>query len=334
VLSVTLDLKKQRGVGLAKALVGRADVVIENFVPGVMERLGLGYPALCEINPELIMLSSCNQGQVGPRAGQRGFGSQLTSMSGFTYLTGYGDGQSPMLLYGPYIDFIAVGYGLIAVLAALDYRRRTGQGQHIDLSQYECGLQFVIPTLLDFQVNGQIQGPQGNRDPYAAPHGAYPCRGDDAWCVITVFEEEEWRAFCQVTGHPEWAADPRFATLAARKANEEELDRLVSGWTAGYTPGEVMEKLQGAEVPAGMVQNIGELFSCPQLAHRQQWRALEHPEFGLYEYEAPPFLLSETPAEIRRRSPCLGEHKDYVFGELLGRSAEEIEQLKAEGVLA
>lgn len=333
VLGVTLNLKSARGVELARALVARADVVIENFVPGVMERLGLDYPALREVNPGLIMLSSCNQGQSGPRAAQRGFGSQLTSMSGFTYLTGYGDGQSPMLLYGPYIDFIAVGYGLIAVLAALDYRRRTGNGQHIDLSQYECGLQFVIPMLLDFQVNGRIQGRQGNRDPHAAPHGAYPCRGDDAWCVIAVFEEEEWRAFCAAAGHPEWAADPRFASLAARKAHEDELDRQVSEWTSEHTPHEVMEKLQAVGVQAGMVQSVGDLFACPQLAHRRQWRTLPHREFGAYAYEAPPFLLSETPAEIRRPSPLLGEHNRYVFGELLGMPEAEIDKLLADGVI-
>lgn len=333
VLSVTLNLKHPRGVELAKALVARADVVIENFAPGVLERLGLDYPALKEVNPEIIMLSSCNQGQTGLRAGQRGFGSQLTSMSGFTHLTGYGDGQPPMLLYGPYIDFIGVGYGLIAVLAALDFRRRTGRGQHIDLSQYETGIQFVIPALLELQVNGHVAGSQGNRDPHAAPHGAYPCRGDDEWCVIAVFDQTEWQALCQATGHPEWATDPRFATLEARKAHEDELDRLVGRWTAQHSRRQVMEKLQAAGVRAGMVQTIGDVFACPQLTHRGQWPALEHPELVRYEYEAPPFLLSETPAQIRRPSPCLGEHNDYVFGELLGMSPEELEQLKAEGVL-
>ncbi|MFQ5614149.1 MAG: CaiB/BaiF CoA transferase family protein, partial [Anaerolineae bacterium] len=247
---------------------------------------------------------------------------------------GYGPGQPPMLLYGPYIDFIGAGYGLIAVLAALDFRRRTGRGQHIDLSQYEAGLQFIIPALLDLQANGHVPGPQANRDPQAAPHGVYPCRGDDAWCAIAVFDEAQWQALCRVAGHPDWAEDPRFATLEARQAHEDDLDRRVGEWTAGLTPGQVMEQLQAAGVPAGKVQTVGDLFSCPQLAHRRQWPALEHPALDRYEYEAPPFLLSETPAQIRRPSPCLGEHNDYVFGELLGLSAAEIERLKAEGVLA
>jgi len=332
VLSVTLDLKHPRGVELVKALVARADIVIENFVPGVLKRLGLDYMALKEVNSEIIMLSSCNQGQTGLRAKQRGFGSQLTSMSGFTHLTGYNDDKLPMLLYGPYIDFIGGGYGLIAVLAALDYRRRTGLGQHIDLSQYETGIQFVIPTLLEMQVNAYVPGANDNRDPHAAPHGVYPCQGDDVWCVIAVFDEVEWQALSEVAGHPEWASDPRFSSFEARKAHEDELDQIIAGWTTQFTPGEVMAKLQAVGVQAGMVQNIGDLFSCPQLVHRRQWQALEHPELGNYEYEAPPFLLSETPAEIRRPSPCLGEHNDYVFGELLELSEAEIEQLKAEGV--
>lgn len=333
VLSVTINLKRSRGLEIVKNLIRETDVVIENFAPGVVERLGLGYKELNKINPQIIMLSSCNQGQTGPRAIQRGFGSQLTSMSGFTHLTSYGDGYFPSLLYGPYIDFIAVGYGLIAVLAALDSRRRTGKGQHIDLSQYEAGIQFVIPMLLDLQVNNQIQKAQGNRHPQAAPHGVYPCNGEDSWCVITVFNEMEWRAFCRASGNSEWATDPRFNGLSARKENADELDELIATWTRGHTAQEVMELLQAAGVPAGVVYTVCDLFSCPQLNHREQWRVLNHPEMGPYEYEAPPFLLSETPAEILRPSPRIGEHNDYVLGEVLGMSAEQIAQLEQDGVL-
>jgi benzylsuccinate CoA-transferase BbsF subunit len=333
VLSATLNLKHPRAVDLARNLVAHADIVIENFVPGVMDRLGLGYADLCALNPRLIMLSSCNQGQTGPRAAQRGFGSQLTSMSGFTHLAGYGDEHGPMLLYGPYIDFVAVGFGLIAVLAALDYRQRTGCGQYIDLSQYESGLQFITPALLDYQVNGRVLGADGNRSPEAAPHNAYPCRGDDAWCAIAVASDEEWGALCAAAGHPEWAADPRFASRAARKAHEADLDELIAAWTAQRTPREVMECLQAAGVPAGMVQSVGDLFACPQLAQRGQWPPLPHRELDRFEYEAPPFRLSETPARVRRPSPCLGEHNDYVLGEVLGLPQDEIDRLKAGGVL-
>jgi crotonobetainyl-CoA:carnitine CoA-transferase CaiB-like acyl-CoA transferase len=334
VLNVTLDLKQPKAVSLAKELVSKSDIVIENFAAGVMDRLGLSYSELRRVKPDLIMLSSCNQGQTGRRARQRGFGSQLTSMSGFTHLTGYGGGQPPVLLYGPYVDFVAVGFGLIAVLAALDYRRRTGTGQHIDLSQYETGIQFMAPAVLDAQINGHVHEPEGNRDPHAAPHGVYPCKGQDEWCAIAVFNDEEWRAFCRAAEKPDWESDPRFSSAADRKAHEAELDRLIAGWSAHFDPRVIVERLQSAGVRAGVVQSVPDLFSCPQLAHRHQWVELPHAEFGTFEHLAPPFILSETPSELRRSSPLLGEHNDYVFEHIVGLSPEEIQILKDERVIA
>jgi len=334
VLNVTLDLKQPKAVSLAKELVSKSDIVIENFAAGVMDRLGLGYSDLRRVKPDLIMLSSCNQGQTGRRATQRGFGSQLTSMSGFTHLTGYGAGEPPVLLYGPYVDFVAVGFGLIAVLAALDYRRRTGDGQHIDLSQYEAGIQFITPAVLDEQVNGHIQEAQGNRDPNAVPHGVYPCEGEDQWCAIAIFNDEEWSAFCRAAEKPQWASDMRFRTSAGRRAHENELDKLVAEWTSHFKARTVMERLQSEGVPAGVVQSVPDLFSCPQLLHRNQWVKLNHPEFGTYEHEAPPFILSETPAELCRSSALLGEHNDYVFEKIVGLSGPEVQALKEQGVIA
>ncbi len=330
--SVTLNLKTARGADLAKQLIAWADVVIENFVPGVMERLGLGYQAACQVNPSVVYLSSCNMGQTGPKASQRGFGSQLTSQSGFTFLAGYPGEAEPMLLYGPYIDFVAVGFGLTAVMAALDRRRRTGCGQYIDLSQYETGLQFIAPVLLDHQVNGRIMTHDGNRNPYAAPHGAYPCAGEDAWCVIAAYDEDEWRALCRAVEHPEWADDPRFATFAARKQNEDTLDGLIGGWTVHFTPRQVMERLQGAGVAAAAVNTLADLFSDPQLEHRRIWRELPHAELERFQYEGPPFTLSETPAE-QFPSPLLGEHNRDVYGGILGISDAEIEELTRQGVI-
>jgi crotonobetainyl-CoA:carnitine CoA-transferase CaiB-like acyl-CoA transferase len=334
VLGVTLNLKHPKAVALARKLVSQSDVVIENFAPGVMERLGLEYSSLREVKPDIIMLSSCNQGQTGRRATQRGFGSQLTSMSGFTHLSGYSGAESPMLLYGPYVDFVAVGFGFIAVLAALDYRRRTGKGQHIDLSQYETGIQFVIPALLDAQVNDRVHHPDGNRDPHAAPHGVYPCTGDDQWCAIAVFGDEEWQTFCRAAERPDWANDQRFTTHENRKRHEDELDKAIAQWTRQFDPHDIVARLQAASVRAGMVQSVGDVFSCPQLVHRQQWVKLDHPEFGSYEHEAPPFILSETPAELNRTCPLLGEHNDYVFEKIVGLSPEEIGRLKEEDVIA
>ncbi|HEV2438773.1 MAG TPA: CoA transferase [bacterium] len=330
-LGVTLNLKRPRALELANRLAAWADVLIENFVPGVMARNGLSYEAVRRVNPGIVYLSSCNMGQTGPKAGQRGFGSQLTSQSGFTFLAGEPDGD-PMLLFGPYIDFVAVGFGLVAVLAALDHRRRSGEGQHIDLSQYETGLQFIAPALLDYDVNGRVVTRTGNRSAYAAPHGAYPCRGEDRWCVIAVRSEDEWRAFCAAASRPAWAADARFATLAARKANEDALDALVAEWTSRLEAREVMEILQAAGVRAGVVNRLSDLFSDPQLRHRRVWRDLEHPELGRFYYEAPPFILSETPAALYR-SPLLGEHNVTVYRDILGLEDEAIAGLAADGVI-
>ncbi len=327
---VTLNLKHPRARELARRLVRWADVLIENYAPGVMRRLGLDYQEVCRENPQIVYLSSCNMGQTGPKAAQKGFGSQLTSQAGFTHLTGY-PGDEPVLLFGPYIDFIAVGFGLVAVLAALDYRQRTGRGVYVDLSQYEAGVQFVLPCLLDYEANRTLPERVGNRSPHAAPHGAFPCRGEDRWCAIAVETEAQWQALGRVAGHPEWAEDPRFSTLAARKRHEGELEALLAEWTRTHEASELAERLQAAGVPAAPVQRTSDLFADPQLAHRLAWRELPHPVLGRFHYVAPPFRLSENPAQVRR-SPLLGEHTGWLCREVLGLSEEEVRELEAEGV--
>lgn len=336
-LGVSLNLKSPRGVALAKELITWADVVIENFVPGVMERLGLGYDAARGVNPSIIYLSSCNMGQTGPKATQRGFGSQMTSGSGFTYLAGYPE-QDPMLLFGPYIDFVAVGFGVIAVLAALDHRHRTGEGQYIDLAQYETGLQFVQPALLDYEMNGNVMTRNGNRDLNAAPHGVYPCR-QGQYCAIAAHAESGslggasmWQSLCNVAQKPEWENDARFATHALRKENEDALDGLIAAWTRECDARELTAQLQVAGVEAMVVNSIADLFSDPQLAHRKIWRHLQHAELGEFDYEAPPYILSDSPSELRP-SPLLGEHNRQVYGKILGLTDEEIDELTREGAI-
>lgn len=329
---LTLDLKAPGALDVARRLIAWADVVIENFTPGTMERLGLGYEDLCAVRPDIIMLRSCNQGQSGPHASHPGFGSQLTALSGFVYLTGYPD-DYPVILYGPYIDYIGVGYGLAAVAAALDYRRRTGKGQCIDLAQYEGGLQFMAPVLLDFLANGRVWSRQGNRCEYAAPHGVYPCRGEDRWCTISVFCDAEWQALVEAMGRPLWALDEKFATFLGRKAHEDELDRELSAWTAQFPAEQVMERLQAAGVHAAVVNTMADLYTDPQLKHRRMWRTLEHPEMGRFSYEGPPFILSKTPAEIHSPAPLIGEDNEYVLTEKLGYAREEVADLVARGII-
>jgi benzylsuccinate CoA-transferase BbsF subunit len=332
-LDITLNLKKApRATELAKRIVAWTDVVIENFSPGTMARLGLDYEALKSVNADLIMLSSSNLGQSGPHAHHAGFGSQLSSLAGFTNLTGFPDG-SPQILYGPYIDYIAVAYGAVAILAALDYRRRTGKGNYIDAAQYETGLQYLAPILLDYKVNGIVASRDANRDPHAAPHGAYPCKGEDSWCVISVHSEFEWQALCKMMGRPAWSADRKFISHAVRKANEDELDRRIGEWTAGFQARELAEKLQAGGVRAAVVNTMKDVYADPQLAQRPQWVEMEHPEIGRMHYQRPPFLLTKTPPGPSKRDPLLAEHNEYFYRQLLGVSEDEYNDLVSEGVI-
>ena len=332
-LGITLNLKKApKATDLAKRIVAWADVAIENFSPGTMKRLGLDYESLKKVNPDIVMLSSSNLGQDGPHAYHAGFGSQLSSLAGFTNLTGYADGP-PQILYGPYIDYIAVAYGVGAIIAALDYRDRTGKGQLIDLAQYESGLQFVAPILLDYKLNGKVAMRNANRDPRAAPHGAYPCKGEDSWCALSVFSDEEWNALCRAMGNPAWTRGPSFATHEARKAREEELDQKIGAWTSQLTAREIMERLQAAGARGGVVQTMSDLYDDPQLNHRGQWIELEHPEIGRMHYQRPPYNLTKSPAGPDERDPLLGEHNDYFYLELLGLSQKEYKELIKDGVI-
>jgi benzylsuccinate CoA-transferase BbsF subunit len=330
-LDITLNLKKApAATELAKKIAAWADVVIENFSPGTMGRLGLGYEDLNKANPGLIMLSSSNLGQSGPHAHHAGFGSQLSSLAGFTHLTGY-PGGSPQILYGPYIDYIAVAYGAVAILAALDYRKRTGKGNYIDAAQYETGLQYLAPILLDYKINGRVAARDANRDPHAAPHGAYPCKDEDRWCAISVSSDEEWKALIKAMKNPPWAK--KFATFDARKANEDELDRLVGEWTRGFACRDLMDILQTTGVKAGVVNRMCDVYEDPQLKQRPQWVELEHPEIGKMHYQRPPFLLTKTPPGPQKRDPLLAEHNDYFYRELLGLGEDEYRKLVDEQVI-
>jgi benzylsuccinate CoA-transferase BbsF subunit len=331
-LSLALDLDSPRGLAVARRLAAWADVVVENSTPGRMKSLGLGYDDLVKIKPDIIMLSSSILGQTGPLSRHPGLGYHISGLAGFNHLTGWPD-RDGIWPHIPYPDYIAPWYGAVAILSALDHRQRTGHGQHIDLSQFEASLSFLSPALLDFTANGREQIRQGNRSPYAAPHGAYPCQGDDRWCAIAVFTQEEWRAFSQVIGDPEWTRDPRFADLQARKKNEEELDALVSGWTLARSAEEVMALMQEAGLAAGVVQSIQDLLDRDtQLRHRDFFPILHHTEQGPCLHMRMPIKLSKTPDEIRP-TPCLGEHTEYVCTQILGMPDDEFLELLADGIL-
>ena len=332
--SVTLNLKTERGVELARGLVERSDVVVENFTPGTMRRLGLGYEVLSQLKPGLVMLSTCNQGQFGPRATQPGFGSHLTSLSGFTQLLGQPD-QTPVLLYGPYIDYIAVGYGTVAVLAALARRNATGgsKGAYIDLSQYEAGLQFMTPALLDYFINGRVATRAGNRDPSAVPHGVFPCRGEERWVALSIWNDEEWRRFVEAIGAPEWACDPQYRTVLGRKRHEARLEQSVAEWTGSRERDDVVSLLCQHGLRAAPVNSMQDLFADPHLRARGAWRVVEHPVLGRVHVAAPPFLLCDTPPRHERAAPLLGADTAAVLHDVLGLDQDEIDTLEQAGVL-
>jgi benzylsuccinate CoA-transferase BbsF subunit len=215
----------------------------------------------------------------------------------------------------------------------LDYRRRTGKGQYFDLSQYEVGEHFLAPLLLDYAVNGKIAKRVGNRDENAAPHGAYRCRGEDRWCAIAVFTDEEWKSFCRVIGNPAWTTEARFASLADRKGNEDELDELIEAWTVNYPPEEVMNLMQAAGVPAGVVETEEDMMEHdPQFRHANFFWTLDHAEVGTYRSPRPPFVMSKAACEVRC-APLIGEHNEYVCKEILGMDDEEIADLVVEGII-
>ncbi|HUY01763.1 MAG TPA: CoA transferase [Rhodocyclaceae bacterium] len=330
--AVTLDLKVPAGIDLAKRLIGWADIIIENMRPEVMTRLGLGYETARELNPGVVMISSCNMGQTGPRAHTPGFGSQLSALAGFCGLSGSPDGP-PMLLYGPYIDFIASTLGATAVLAALDRQRRTGQGAWVDLAQYESGLMFIAGALLDHHSSGGSAERAGNSDPDAAPHDAYQCR-DDRWLALSCWSDDEFGRFAGILGRPELAADSRFATLERRKANGPALDAIIAQWSLTQDAAEAAALFQSARVHAYPVNTIADLFRDPQLLYRRIWRRRLHGAIGDLSCYFSAFELSDTPGDVMAAAPLIGAHNALVFQEFLGMTAQQYADYQSQGAFA
>ncbi|MFC1967518.1 CaiB/BaiF CoA transferase family protein [Chloroflexota bacterium] len=330
-LSLEVDLNSAEGTEIARKLVVWADVIVESFRPGNLEKWGLGSDELLKLNPSAIIMRCTMQGQTGPYSKQPGMGIQLAALSGFTHLTGWPDRQ-PVPPFGAYTDAVAPPFGISALIAALLYRRRTGKGQCLDLSQYEASLHFLSPVLIDYNANGVNQERMGNADPEMAPHGVFPCREEDTWCAISVTNEIQWQAFCNVLGKPEWLSDSRFVNAVARKHNEAELNELILGLTLAFTCQELMSGLQANNVPAGMVQTTRDLTADPQLKARHAFWKMEHREMGSFLHMGSPLLLSKTPACGERPAPCIGEHTQYVLQDILGLSEEEIGELLAKGV--
>jgi crotonobetainyl-CoA:carnitine CoA-transferase CaiB-like acyl-CoA transferase len=334
---VALNLNHPQGRVLACRLIAKADVVTENFTSRVMPRWRLGYEDLRRVKPDLVMLSLSMEGRTGPHREALGFGTVLQAAAGFAALTGWPD-RPPSIPGVAYTDWTTPYFGLVALLAALDYRRRTGEGQYIDVSNLEVGVNCLETAVLDYTVNGRVQLRAGNEWmvgdlPAAAPHGAFRCQGVDRWCVISVGNDQEWRRFCDVLGHLPWTQEPRFSTQLGRVKHRHALDALIETWTCQYSAEAIMARLQAVGIAAGVVQNAADLACDPQLLHRGQSVYLDHPEVGEQRYDTPAFHLTASPAHLRP-VPMLGQHNAYVFKGLLGLSDEEYAALDAEGVFA
>ena len=333
-LSITLDLSHPKGRELALKLVGISDVVIENFTPRVMPNWGLNYDNLKKVKPNIIMVSMSGMGQTGPWRDFFAFGPTIQALSGITYLTSFVP-DSPTGLGYSHADHVAGLFAALAVLAALEYRDRTGEGQYIDVSEYEAMCTLLGPAVMDFAVNNNPVIPQGNHPDYAlaAPYGCYKCLGDDKWCVIAVFTDEEWQALCQVLDNPPWTEEARFSTLWQRKEHIEELNDLLEQWTAEHSPEEIMKLLQGAGVAAGVVKDARELAEDHQLAARDFFIEASHPMLGKTVFDSTPIRLEHTPAQFQRAAPLLGQDNRYVYQELLGLSNQELSRYIEDGVI-
>ncbi|MBI2165699.1 MAG: CoA transferase [Chloroflexi bacterium] len=331
-LSIALDLTTPGGLEICKRLIAIGDIVVENYSVRGMEKFGLQYPVLQKINPRIVMISMAGLGQTGPYREYISFGPTLQALSGMSVLVGFPD-RDPVGIGNSYPDHTAAVHAVIAVLAALDSRERTGKGQHIDLSQYESVTGLLGPQIMDYVANGRVPQRMGNRLPSASPHGCYRCQGDDRWCVISVFNDAEWQSLCKVMDKPALARDPKFATVQGRVSNSDELDRLVESWTVKYPPEEVMERLQKAGVAAGVVQNIEDLMvRDPQIKARGYYQEVEHPVTGVSALEGLPFQFSNLSWSMRSAAPILGEHTHQVLAEILKMPEEEIERFAQEGV--
>jgi crotonobetainyl-CoA:carnitine CoA-transferase CaiB-like acyl-CoA transferase len=330
-LGLTLDLTHPKGHEIALKLAAWADVVTESFAPGAMKKFGLDYESLCKVNPSVIMLSSCLNGQTGPQRDLAGFGTMGQQLAGFGAIAGWPD-RAPAGAPGAYTDYIAPKYTAAAILAALDHRRRTGAGQYIDFSQGEASTNFLCSALLDYTVNGTVTGRRGNASLDFAPHGVYPASGDDRWVAIAVTDETQWQGLCRALG-AELAPDKRFATMESRLANQEALDAIIAGWTSTRDVDEIERALQAQGVPVHRLSTSTDVFADAQLAAREHIITREHGELGPVPIENSRMRFSATPARVTAAGPTFGEHNQRVLTEVLGLSDEEFVELLAEGVL-
>lgn len=325
---LALNLALPEGREIAHRLIDWADVVVESFVPGVVDAMGFSYRHLAEKHPGLVMLSTCLCGQTGPDATLRGFGTQGSVLAGIHGLTGWPD-RPPAGTWGAYTDFIAPRYGVAALAAAIFESKRSGLGQHIDLAQVEAAIHFIEPVVLDYTVNGRTHGPAGHTSDRACPHGVYATAGTERYIAIAAETDAHWRALCDAASLA--AIAPPASSLAERLRHRDELDAALTTWCRDQDPWRLVEKLVAAGVPAAVVQRPSDLYADPQLAHRGFFVTCEHGVMGPTPYDGPVTRFSETPAQLQA-APVLGQHTEEVLRDLLQLSDDEMATYAASGV--
>jgi len=330
-LGCTLDLSHPRGKELFLRLVALSDAVIENYRADVMDGLGLSYDVLRQARPDVILVSISAHGKEGPEAGHVAYGTHAEQLAGLVSLTGYPD-RGPHKSGISYGDPVAGISAAAALCAALLYRRRTGRGRWVEVAERESMTSLIGEFFVGFSMNGRQPPLLGNRHRSMAPHGCYPCAGEDRWLAIAVASDAEFAALCRVMGRAELAADPRFADVVSRYRHQDELDEAISAWTRERTPREAALALQEAGVAASPVPSVADLMEDSHLRERGFFEKTAHAEAGVWEMDGVPWRLSLTPAHVRLNGPCFGEHNDYVFRHLLGLSAEEVADLERQGV--
>ena len=332
-LSVTLNLRTEEGKEIAKKLIAKSDVVTNNFRAGAMKRMGLGYDVLKEINPGIVLLHLPGCGHVGPWANVPTLGNMVMAASGINFVTGF-EGRPPSGMGVAYPDFTSPHVMVTTILAALLERDRTGEGQELNLSQLSSAISLVGAEWMQYASNDRPPPRRANRDPNHCPHGVYPTRGDDQWCAIALRDDAEWASLCGAMGRPELAGETRFTDLAARKANEDEIDGILTDWTRGQDKWELAELLQGEGIAAAAVEDLQDtLLLDPHMQmHYEHIQQPSDPDIDIVIDRDPMrFAGHDRPTP---RAPAMGEHNSYVFGELLQMPQAEIERLMEKEVIA
>ena len=331
-LSIALNTSKPEAIALIKKLVAHCDIVIENFSPGVMDRLGIGYGVLSDIKPEIVMASISSNGQTGPLRDLRAYAPSIGALAGLDSTMGY-EGERPLGLKHAYADIAGALHSVFAIVSALHQKEQTGQGQYIDVSMLRATVATMGAGLMEYEMTGRVMAPKGNYDPVMAPYGNYPCQGDDAWVSIAVRTEEEWQGLKKAMGSPTWCEEEQFASRYSRQGNRRDLDEHLSTWTRERAAGEITELLQSHGVAAMPVMGAEDRLFDPHFQERGLYSDIDHPSLGTEPIYNIMWNLDRTPPSIQRHAPLLGEHNQQIFGGLLGMDKEEISQLEEREVL-